>query len=191
MQGKRVMRSHMYLETWKNELEKNPDVKLIQTIRNPRDTLLSYYKFYCMNEALGAYNGTWDEFFEMVRDQKVTDYFEFHAEWYPYIKKRNNSLVVFYEEMKADLRGTVEKIAEFLGHNLSKKVLDIIVQKTTFENMAKDQMLTPQMAHFRKNFARQGEVGNWKKYFNKDQIEYVDKKCGEMLDPVGLHFEYE
>ena len=186
------MKSHLPIEIWRDQLEKNPGVKLIQTIRNPRDTLASYYNFYCMNEAFGAFKGSWEDFFQMAKDKTLFgDYFEFHAEWYPYMRNRKNSLILFFEEMKSDLRGTVKKIAAFLDCKLSAKVLDIIVERTTFQNMSKDPMLIPKFTNFRKDFARRGEVGNWKEYFSKEQIEFVDRKCKDILNPIGLDFEYE
>ncbi len=40
--------------------------KVIQVIRNPKDTLVSYYHFHRANEALGSFDGSWHEFFDLV-----------------------------------------------------------------------------------------------------------------------------
>ena len=39
----RYMKTHLPFPLWKKQLEKHPDLKVIQTLRNPKDTLVSYY----------------------------------------------------------------------------------------------------------------------------------------------------
>ena len=35
-----------------------------------------------------------------------------------------------------------------------------------------------------------GIVGDWKNYFSEEQSDFVDEKCREYLEPLGLKFEY-
>ncbi len=195
-EGPRLLKSHMPLPYFKTQPDNNPEVKIIQVTRNPRDTLASYYKFYCMNEQLGAYNGTWNEFFDLIKNKELThgDYFDHQAQWYSYNKTRNNSLMLNFEEMKLDLKGHVKKLSVFLGKKIPEKVLNIIVHRTTYTNMVKDPMLNPMpenIPFFRKDFMRGGQIGSWKDCFGKEQIEFVDAKCEKILRPVGLTFKYE
>ncbi len=119
------------------------------------------------------------------------DYFDHQAQWYAYNKDRKNSLILFFEDMKKDLRGTIKKLSDFLGKNLSEKAIDIITYRTTFVNMSKDPKLAVTNIPFlRKEFMNKGKVGGWRSCFNQDQIDFVDKRCKEMLDPVGLKFTY-
>ena len=39
----RYLKSHLPYPLWKNSIQKHPELKIIQTIRNPKDTLVSYY----------------------------------------------------------------------------------------------------------------------------------------------------
>ena len=58
----RTIKTHLPLCYWKAALDKSANTKVIQTIRNPKDTLVSFYHFCRMNMTLGCFDGTWDEF---------------------------------------------------------------------------------------------------------------------------------
>ncbi len=191
--GARTLKTHLPLSYWKEHLDNNPEIKVIQVIRDPKDMLVSYYKFYGMNKQLGCYFGSWDEFFEMFKAKELAsgDFFDWSAEWFSYLKGRENTLIVYYKDMKKDLRGHIKQLSDFLGKNLSDKVIDIITERTTFANMAKDPLLMPKdIPFFKKDakFMRKGAVGGWKEVFTPEQIEFVDQKCKDVLEPIGLKF---
>ena len=56
----RTIKTHLPLCYWKDGLDKSPGTKVIQTVRNPKDTLVSLYHFCRMNQYFGWFNGTWD-----------------------------------------------------------------------------------------------------------------------------------
>ena len=192
----RYLKSHLPYPLWKNSIQKHPELKIIQTIRNPKDTLVSYYHHYRSDANLGAFNGTWDQFFERVKDKKLPwgDLFEHTSAWYTFNKDRDKSLVLRYENMKKDHRGHVVKIAQFLGFDLSEKAMDIIVEKSTVKSMSEKykvmQANDESWNSERSSYIRKGQVGDWVNYFSKDQNEYVEEKTKNELEPVGLLFEY-
>ena len=118
----RTIKTHLPLCYWKDALDKSPGTKVIQTVRNPKDTLVSLYHFCRMNRYFGWFSGTWDQFFETVVDGEMIsgDLFQTTANWYNYNKERENSLILVYEDMKKDLNGNLKKLSDFLGKNLSK-----------------------------------------------------------------------
>ena len=197
--GPRVIKSHLPLTYWRDALDKSPGTKVIQTIRNPKDTLVSLYHFMKVNRLMGYLNGTWDEYFEMMKEGYVIygSYFQFNAEWYQYNMKRENSLVLFYEDMKKGLLGHIKKIADFLSISLSERAVDLITEATTFQNMVKNPKLNPKNADipvpmFKGDndcILRKGEVGQWKDYMNDEQLKYIDDKVKEIFDPIGLKFD--
>ena len=85
-------------------------------MRNPKDTLVSYYHHTRADIHTGAFPGTWDQFFEMFKEKRFPwgDYFEHNANWYKFNIDRKDSLVLFYEEMKKSHRDHVLKVAKFL-----------------------------------------------------------------------------
>ena len=58
----RTIKTHLPLCYWKDALDKSPGTKVIQTVRNPKDTLVSLYHSCRMNQYFGWFNGTWDQF---------------------------------------------------------------------------------------------------------------------------------
>ena len=192
----RIIKSYLPYELWKTQLEKHPDLKVIQILRNPRDALVSYYHFGRSEGHFGAFNGTWDQFFELYQQKRLPfgDFFQISADWYKFNSGRKNSLILRYEEMKKNPKQHVSKIVEFLGYELKDETVDEIVEQSTFKQMSK--MFAPIQEKNaawnpkRSNFIRKGEVGDWVNYFSKEQREYVDAKCKEYLEPLGLNFEY-
>ena len=195
LQSPRFMQTHLPCQLWKTALEKCPELKIIRTIRNPKDTLVSYFHHMKNDEIMGGFNGSWDQFFQLFKDEKLPygDFFEVNAEWFKFLQNRKNILVLKYEEMKKDHRGHVLKIAQFLDKEISHKVIDIIVQKTTFQNMSKDvNPVVKTYDTWKKDgdFVRKGEVGDWMNYFSDEQSEYVDCRSEEYLEPLGIQFQY-
>ena len=157
---------------------------------------MSWYHHWRSDINGGAFHGTWDQYFELFKQKRLPwgDYFEHNANWYKFNTDRENSLILRYEEMKEDHRGHVIKIAEFLGYDLSDKVIDLIVEKSSFRHMSKKINTAlkevPGWKSDRSNFIRKGEVGDWVNYFSEEQSAYVDAKYEEYLKPLGLTFDY-
>ncbi len=61
----RVIKCHLPYELMRENVEKRPNLKIVQTIRNPKDCLVSYYHHMRADEFTGPYNGTWDQYFEL------------------------------------------------------------------------------------------------------------------------------
>ena len=126
----RFLKIHLPYELWKIQLVKHPDLKIIQTIRNPEDTLVSYYHHLSSDCQLGGFKGSWDQFFELFQQKKLPwgDYFEQNAKWYKFNMNRKISLVLIYEEMHKDPKAHVAKIVNFIDHDISEKAVDLIVK---------------------------------------------------------------
>ena len=195
LESPRFMKTHLPYQLWEKQLQKHPNLKVIQTIRNPKDSLVSFYHHMRSDIQSGAFNGTWDQYFELFKQKRLPwgDYFQHNADWYKFNNGRKESLVLRYEEMKKDHRGHVIKIAKFLSCDLSDKVIDAIVEKSTFKTMAKNINSAmegrPGWKSDRSALLRKGEVGDWVNYFSKEQSEYVEAKSKEYLEPVGLKFD--
>ncbi len=164
--------------------------RIVVVMRNPKDTLVSAYHFYRNNGRL-AYDGTWDEFFEVFRDKRLLygDMFEWNVGWWQH-RNNPNVLFLYYEDMLDDAISAIRKIAWHCGKELTEECVGRIAQHTSFDSMKSNPMTNYSlMPGFPiKDFMRKGAVGDWRSLFNKEQAEYVDKLCEELYEPVGIHF---
>ena len=192
----RFMKTHIPYQIWQKQLEKHPDLKVIQVIRNPKDTLVSFYHQLRSDHTLGDFNGTWDQFFQAFKEEKLPsgDFFQVNYDWYKFNKGRENSLILVYEEMKKNPKAHIIKIANFINQPISDKVADVITEKTSVKQMsavANEAMKQMPMWNSEKSkFVRKGTVGDWMNYFSEEQSQYVDEKCQKYLEPLGLKFQY-
>ncbi|XP_077996013.1 sulfotransferase 1B1-like [Glandiceps talaboti] len=176
--------------------EKQP--KTIYLARNPKDISVSYYT---MLSKIGVISREQSDGLGMFLKMFVTGkiYEEDHGLWGNHVldwwKRRHQQNVLFlkYEEVKKDLRATVETVADFLGKKLSPEVLAKIAEFSTFDKMKNDPMarddVTSRDAYGSKEsmFVRKGIVGGWKDHFTVAQSEYLD----QYYKTTGLEFEFE
>ncbi|ELT90618.1 hypothetical protein CAPTEDRAFT_123234 [Capitella teleta] len=191
MLSPRIIKTHLPYEYTKEKVEQE-GLKVIAVLREPKDTLTSYYHHYCNN--FFNFPGDFHDFFELVRQDRLHggNIFKMARDWWQ-ARDLPNVLVVKYEEMKKDTAEVVRRVAEFLEIPLDSKTVESIVdncnidkmRKTALEVIPDDQQLNKVAA---KQFFRKGVVGDWKNHFAKDEEDFVDECVREYFDPVGLHF---
>ena len=109
----------------------------------------------------------------------------------------SNILFLKFEDMKKNLRDTVEKVSEFIGYKLDSNTIDSVVRCSSFEYM-RDNPAT----NFSKNslfarkdgcvpFIRKGVIGDWKNHFSSSQTQRMDEKYRIKMANSDLLFEYE
>ena len=119
--------------------------KYIYVARNPKDVVVSYF-FHC--QGFGCYQAPDLKIEELIEpfaygEVEFGNHCDHVAEWYK-ARNENNVLFLLYEEMKADLKGNVMKIAKFLGKSevLLKddgNLWEEIVDKCSFTSMSKSK----------------------------------------------------
>ena len=84
----------------------------------------------------------------------------------------------------------MEKIAKFIGKELSPETRALIVQQTSLDAM-KSSDHTNHSWFEGVNYIRKGQVGGWKEYFTEEQNKLFDKVFKEKMEGTGLTFEFE
>nr|XP_048287686.1 bile salt sulfotransferase 2-like [Myodes glareolus] len=102
------------------------------------------------------------------------------------MRGRDNFLLLNFEDMKQDTRGTIEKICDFLGKKLEKDELDLVLKYSSFQAMKENKMsnfsLIPEDAVTNGlNLMRKGTTGDWKNHFTVAQAEAFDKVFQEKM----------
>ena len=171
--------------------------KFIVVMRNLKDNLVSFYYFYKGAYIFGFGDGTWEEFFGLFKSRQLMygDWLDFNLSWWEH---RDNAcvLILKYEDMKRKPKESIQKVAEFVGKDLSEDQLQRITEHTSFESMRHNDAVN----HSKRRdlyssdavpFMRKGIVGSWVSHFTKEQNDYVENNHIKEAEKRGLVFEYE
>ncbi|KAH0631350.1 hypothetical protein JD844_005642 [Phrynosoma platyrhinos] len=169
-------------------------------MRNPKDVLISlYYYCYIFNgykdpESMEAFL---EEFLCGNGMERVPfgSWFE-HVKGWMEMKGKPNFFFITYEELQKDLRGSVERIIQFLGKELSSQQIDSVIENASFQKMKDNSMSNlswvpePIFNHEKGNFLRKGISGDWKKHLTVAQSECFDHIYQEKMQGVNVTFPW-
>ncbi|XP_070538366.1 sulfotransferase 1C2-like isoform X2 [Ptychodera flava] len=173
--------THLFPEQAPAELFKKKP-KTIVVDRNPKDCLISLYNWHLSVRFLDPL--TWEEMFDAYMKGLIYgDYCEFTKAWAKY-KNEPWIFWIRYEDIKKDHKGSVKRIAEFMGKSLTDAQVDEVVRVTGFQYMKKanetikgrDFILRPEGV-----WQRKGVSGGWKNTFTVFQNEAFDKYYDEKM----------
>ncbi|CAN8004436.1 unnamed protein product [Ixodes hexagonus] len=208
----RTIRTHLQLLRYNF----NDKAKYVYVARNPWDTCVSLYHFIRGLPKFQFGDGTFDEFFEafVTGELGYGEYFE-HV-LHGYARKDEPNVFFFtYEELKADPRGIILKLAHFLGEEHGRALedgralLQEVLKKSSFEFMSQflepgaeefsavlDNLSTPagkcRKAVSRNNavngfrFFREGKVNDWKTLFSPTQTQRMQVRIDQMTKGSDL-----
>ena len=169
--------------------------KYIYVVRNPRDVAVSYFYHDRAVPVYPLYE--WNDQFEkfLKGDVDFGDYFDHVLSWWAH-KDDDNVLILKYEDMKKDLPSAVAIIANFIGQDISKELVEETAHRTTFENMKEDNSANHEwMKKLRRpneaDFMRKGVIGDWKNYFTPEQIARLDAVYEKKLKYAGINLEFQ
>lgn len=173
-----------------HHLLSNQPKKMIYVTRNPKDVMVSYYKF--LKNTMKLIDGSFQDFFE--------DFLEDKLEYCPMMEhvlgfwenQSEDLLFITYEAMKADFKGVARKVASFLGKNPSEADLDKLEAHCSFGAMKSNDMVNFKAAGFMDgDFMRKGIVGDWKNHFTPEMNQKLRQFEEEKLAGSSFSFTYE
>lgn len=125
----RAFKTHL---TW-HEVPKG--ARYIYVMRDPKDVLLSYYRFFegWFFEAgtISLETFARELFLEGGRSGRYWDHVR---SWWAQ-SGQASVLMLCYEDIKQDLAGTVRRVAAFIGCPLDDELRDVVVRQSSFEFM--------------------------------------------------------
>ncbi|XP_063609965.1 sulfotransferase 1C4-like [Penaeus indicus] len=110
-------------------------VKVVYVARNPKDTVLSYlhhHKLFRAQSFVGSLETFVDYFLE---DDLIYGPYWLHLKEVWQRRDHPNLHFVFYEDLKADIKGELKKLDAFLGTRLSEDQIANVAKHTSFEEM--------------------------------------------------------
>ena len=196
MPSPRLMKSHFRLCLLPDDLlEKS---KVVICLRNPKDTVVSYYHHEKRVNVYG-YTGDFQTFFTDFMDNRIRycSYFDYTKEVWQQ-RDHPNVCLVFFEDMKKDLASSVKQVARFFKKSLSDDMVDALVDHLSFTKMKhnpavnrEEGVLNGIFNNKESHFMRKGEVGDWKNYFTDEMNKRMDETIEMHFKPIGLEFHYE
>lgn len=204
MEVRRFIKTHLPWHLLPEQLRNNPDIKIVYTMRNPKDQIVSFYHYCLLAHRM---NCSFEDFVKVVLSNKMVygSTAEHMLEFYK--RRHSNVLVIRYEDMKRDLPTVIRQCAEHLDikRKLTSEDIDNICDYVRFDKMQnnnavnletlvfKDPAVKEQIdqeAYNKVKFIRKGQVGDWQNYLSPELNAQVDKWISENLDGTGLTFEY-
>eukprot|EP00938_MAST-03A_sp_MAST-3A-sp1_P002620 g2620.t1 len=111
------------------------EAKYIYVVRNPKDAFVSFFNFLPAYAGLESGSITMKEFADAIFagvSQAGGIWRHFLSFWH--VRERPNVLILFFEDLKEDLRANVKLIANFMGIQ-SEKSVDMAVEKSMYSFM--------------------------------------------------------
>ena len=190
----RLLKTHLPAKFFEETLKKSK-TKFIVVIRNPKDVLVSMFFFYKSNVLLGNYTGTWDEYFQMFKEDNLVygNYFDNVLSWWK-LRDNPNVTITFYEDIVTTPLKVIRQVADFLGKKLSDEMIEKIADRTAFKNMKKLPNSSNETAKMYNNdispFMRKGKVGDWQNHFSEEQSKIVDEMYEKRCVQNGLILQF-
>ncbi|XP_037085788.1 sulfotransferase 1C4-like isoform X2 [Pollicipes pollicipes] len=190
---RRFVKTHLPLSLTPPDLLSK--AKVVYVARNPKDMLVSYFNHLKLLKMQG-FDSDLETLFEyFIKGQALEVPFFPHVLEAWNLRHHPNMCFLFFEDMKRDLKGSVSKVATFLGKTLSEQQLDDLAHHLHFDNFKKNPFVNnevlkiiPGFADPERSFVRKGKTGDWKNHFTPEMGRRMDAWIAENLRGTDLTF---
>ena len=166
-----------------------PDCKYIYTFRNPKDVVVSDFH-YAKGMKFTSYKGTFEEYLGLFMRGELS-----HGFWYDHVlgwwtnRGRPNVLLISYESLILEFKGTVTKIADFLGLKITEEIFQLVLEYTKFDSVKINKFVNKSIIPWNPDspaFIRKGIIGDWKNHFTQKQNKEFEAWYITPLQDSGL-----
>lgn len=174
----------------KNRLFSRQKRRVILLVREPKDTLVSYYFQLSRRKQYAAdwFDGDISSF---LRSEKgIERYTRYYSAWLEVMDPA--VMVVCYEDLHAKPAAVLTAILQFLGVEISQpEIIDQAIEACEFNKMRQYEMnQTFQSGRMRANDAtdetsyktRSGKVGGYEKHLSSDDVALVDRVTRSLFE---------
>jgi hypothetical protein len=157
------------------------DARYLAVLRNPFDCAVSFYHHtQGFPRHYDFAGGSFAVFFECFIRGEVDfgGYFDHLLSWHE-ARTRSNVFFLTYEDMRADPRAALRRIASILGAGAEAAVataagLEAIVHETSLRAMQRNQLRwASERPAWATGFVRKGSVGDWESHFTPEQTRVL------------------
>jgi len=174
----------------------DPHAKYLCIARDPKEISVSAYYFvtglFGLREHINA-----EQWYQMdLQPGSILGTWPGHMAGYWAWRDRPNVLVLLYQDMKKDLPGTVDKIAELLEVELDAQQRAEVIRKCEFSYMSsKESCFGPPRLPLltgkkRGKMMRSGKSGKSSEFLSTAQRGEIDARMLATLDELGSDFPY-
>jgi hypothetical protein len=180
------------IEFNQKEIEKFQNKKMILLVRDPRDTVVSFY--FQIKKRQKAYQDSLSSF---IKDEHlgIKSIIKYLNCWQENKHKPADFMLVKYEDLHQDIFYQIKRILKFIGLNeIEEELIHKAIEFASFQNMKKlersdffkTSILRPSDKDDPESYkVRRGKIGGYKDYLNKKDLEYVQKQMQELSDYYG------
>lgn len=167
----------------------NPDLKLINLVRDGRDVIVSGAAQWSNLQLRSATGPRADEIRAALSNRRVLDHpFEtFSGLWIDSVRAGlraaslfPSTLTIRYEDLLTSPRATLQSILTFIGADPS--AADACLESASFERLSGGR--TPG-SEDRSSFFRRGVAGDWRTWLSPDQVATFESRADSLLSQLG------
>ncbi len=154
--------------------------RVLYLIRDPRDTLVSYYD---LTTKIGWFEGSMDEFLES-NDYGIKAWIRHVEGWVRRHTFLSHIHFLRYEDLRSDPVAVLDRIYRLYGIPVERGVFENAVERSSFKAMRESE------AEYRKysfdsattfQFMRKGRAGSFSEELNAAQTARIDEQCAEWM----------
>ena len=187
-------KTHTHYDTAYEKLALKYNVKIIISVRDLRDMLISRY-FHIINDPnhwlhsklvkLNFNDGfilSMNSKFNLISDNSLTYYYNWIKNWIN-IAKKKNYLLLWFEEYKKDPHLYINRILDYIQFN-EFFAEDIQYNLELVRKNPKPLNISLSEYGRNKSTFRQGNVGDWKKYFDEEVSNFFYSNLPDKIDKI-------
>ena len=134
----RVLNSHLLYDQLPREVQQKK-IKIVLMLRNPKDTVVSYYNHHKSMAELYGYTGSFSDYFRLFMDGRLEygDYFNYILEWDSVMKTMTNNPIfpLTYEDLREKPKECIINLAHFLQIPVTDAFAEEVIKACDFENL--------------------------------------------------------